>query len=455
MAAPSAPPSPSPSPFPSRPASPSWAARLARGSAWTLAGYAAAQLTRLVGNVLLARLLVPEAFGLMALVALLLQALQMFSDVGLAPAVVRDPRGEEPPFLRTVWTVQILRGALLAAVGVALAPLFARLYGDPRLAGLAAVASLSLAVAGLQSTRLHTAKRRLELKRLAILEWVAQISGLLVILALAWLRRDIWALVWGALVSAAVKVLLSHSMLPGAPDRLGWEPESARALLRFGRWIMLSSVLGFLAASMDRIVTGYLMTPAEFGLFVVAQGFAVLAFEAVMKLGDQVLMPTYAEMARSDPDRLPERAARLRLALVALAWAVGLALSLAGPALVAVLYDQRYQPAGRILAVLALGPPAAALGVTYAQMLLASGRSRAFSAVLAFQAAARLAAVALGYALAGVLGMVWAVAAVGFLEYPVVAAAARAAKFWQPRVDFPVLAAAAALFLLAALTWAA
>ncbi|GAB1360936.1 hypothetical protein MASR1M32_01720 [Rhodobacter sp.] len=85
-------------------------ARALRGSALTAGSYAVTQALRLASNLILTRLLFPEAFGLMALVSVVLVGLQMFSDTGIGPAISRSPRGDEPAFLDTAWTVNVARG---------------------------------------------------------------------------------------------------------------------------------------------------------------------------------------------------------------------------------------------------------------------------------------------------------------------------------------------------------
>ena len=107
-----------------------------RGSAAEFAGYAASQALRLGGNLVLSRLLFPEAFGLSSLVSVFLVGLQLLSDVGLEPSVVQNERGDERRFLDTVWTIQAVRGALLALLAVLLARPAAWLYGEPQLAPL-------------------------------------------------------------------------------------------------------------------------------------------------------------------------------------------------------------------------------------------------------------------------------------------------------------------------------
>ena len=88
-------------------------ARALRGSVLTAGSYATAQGLRLISNLILTRLLYPEAFGVMALVSVALVGLQMFSDLGLGPAIAQNPRGDDPDFLNTAFTLNALRGAVL------------------------------------------------------------------------------------------------------------------------------------------------------------------------------------------------------------------------------------------------------------------------------------------------------------------------------------------------------
>ncbi|MAO27784.1 MAG: polysaccharide biosynthesis protein, partial [Roseovarius sp.] len=88
-------------------------ARLMRSGSWVLIGYGGSQAIRLASNLILTRLLFPEAFGLMALVSVVTVGLMMFSDVGVGPSIAQSKRGDDPAFLDTAFSIQILRGALL------------------------------------------------------------------------------------------------------------------------------------------------------------------------------------------------------------------------------------------------------------------------------------------------------------------------------------------------------
>jgi hypothetical protein len=102
-----------------RPSSAKQTAR--RGSLWTLGGYGVSQVIRLASSLILARLLFPEAFGLMALVNVFMQGLEMLSDLGIGPGIIQNKRGAEPKFLRTAWTLQIIRGFVLWGITLLLA----------------------------------------------------------------------------------------------------------------------------------------------------------------------------------------------------------------------------------------------------------------------------------------------------------------------------------------------
>src|SRR6185295_9921643 len=119
-----------------------------RGSAWTFAGYAGNQLVRLASSLILTRLLFPESFGVMSIVWAVMYGLDMLSDVGLGPAIIRDKRGEEPDFLNTAWTVQAMRGGILWAGSCVLAYPAALFYAEPSLAQLLPFGGLTSFIAG-------------------------------------------------------------------------------------------------------------------------------------------------------------------------------------------------------------------------------------------------------------------------------------------------------------------
>ena len=92
-----------------------------RGTVLTISSFGVSQVIRLISSLLLARMLLPDAFGLMALVNAFMQGMEMLTDFGVSANIIQSRRGQDPVFLRTAWTVQILRSVVLWGVCASLA----------------------------------------------------------------------------------------------------------------------------------------------------------------------------------------------------------------------------------------------------------------------------------------------------------------------------------------------
>ena len=103
---------------------------------WMGLGYGSVQALRLVNNVILARLLAPPILGLMAVVNSIRTGVELLSDVGIMQNIISSPRGEEPDFYDTAWTLQAIRGLMLAAICLILAVPLARFFEYPELAAI-------------------------------------------------------------------------------------------------------------------------------------------------------------------------------------------------------------------------------------------------------------------------------------------------------------------------------
>ena len=425
-------------------------ARIARGSLFTLAGFGAANLIRFGSNLILARLLFPEAFGLMALVFVLLTGLAMFSDIGIAPSILSSKRGDEPDFLNSAWTIQIIRSVIMFALACALAWPMASFYGQPELLQLIPVTAISLLILAALPTRIDTASRHMILGRLTIVELASQFLGVVLMLVAAWATGSIWAIVAGNLAGAAIKVALAWAVLPGIPNRLRWERAAVGELVHYGKWIFLSTVAGFLVLQSDKLILGRYLSMEGLGIYNI--GYFLASFPLLMgqTLIGRMLIPIYRE---NPPAQSPENFARLRrvrLALSGLLLALVVPLALGGVWLVDLLYDARYASAQVVVVMVAIALLPQILTLSYDSVALASGNSRGF-----FMLNAARAALLVGTMLVAVPAMGVAGAALGFglthlLCWPLVARLARRHGAWDPAHD-ALMGALAALVALAAL----
>ncbi len=350
-----------------------------RGSLWTIGGYGLNQILRLGSNLALAWLLYPEAFGLMVLVGVLMRGLAMFSDVGIKPSIVQNERGDDPAFLNTAWTIQIIRGVLLWIGTCTLAWPFARIFGEPQLVELILVAGLSLLIDGFSSTSLATAQRHLAVGRLVRLGLVVRIVSLIVMLLSAWLWRSVWALVVGGLVATALRVLLSHLWLADRPNRLQWDHRAAQSLVRFGKWVFISTALTFIALSADRMILGKLVPLDVLGVYSIAIALIIIPKNMVNTISRQVLFPTLSRYGRRNPRVLPQKFRLARGTMLSLAIFAFLGVVFFAPRFFELLYDERYHDAGWMAQLLAVPLWLGVLKMTAAPGLLAIGDSRSLA----------------------------------------------------------------------------
>ncbi|MEY8689833.1 MAG: oligosaccharide flippase family protein, partial [Leptothrix sp. (in: b-proteobacteria)] len=388
--------------------------RVRRGGFWSLVGYAASFVIRLASNLLLTRLLPQDLFGTANLGQTLLSAMAMFTDIGLRPFLVQSSQGERPEVMDTLWTIQILRGfgigimTLVLATGLWALQHFgvisaATAFGDGRLPLFVAVLAVVPCIGGFESTRTAEAQRTLHIRPLMVSNLSSQLISTAVLLLVAYLTHSLWSMLLAGVVSALSSVALSHFYLRGHSNRLHIDRDIVGTLKAFSRWIMLSSIVGYFANSMDKLVLGAMSSSRTLAIYSVAATAATLLTDALGKLLGDVALPAFSEIARDRPADLRRAHYRFRMPLEVAAWLCAGALMAAGPALIGLLYDRRYAEAGPMLQLLALSIPALRYRVTTA-LLLATGDSRVqFRQAAASALVAAISAV-IGYSVAGVQG---------------------------------------------------
>uniref|UniRef100_A0A832M4E0 Teichoic acid transporter n=1 Tax=Oscillatoriales cyanobacterium SpSt-402 TaxID=2282168 RepID=A0A832M4E0_9CYAN len=435
---------------------PSLKKRVIRGSVWTLGGHIISQVIRLGSNLIVSRLLFPEAFGLMALVYTFLSGLEMLSDLGIGPSVIQSKRGDDPKFLNTAWVLSIGRGFVLWIASCIIAYPVSRFYNEPILLYMLPVAGLGTLALSFQSTKLTTTNRALELSRLTIIDLVGQVAGVSAMVVAAWFAyvtkapQDIavWALLVGTLIGAVVRVLMSHFFLKGVNNRFEWDHSAFQEVQRFGRWIFVSTLLTFFALQGNNLIIPRLLGVGFLGIFSFATNLANTASSILGIVGSRVLYPSYAELARDRPERLYPVLKRTRLVLNGMNWGICLIFIFFGKALIQLMYDARYADAGWMLQILALGSLVTMIGSTYTNVLLAQGQTFMMSALMGAQVFVQFACMFIGYYLGGEQGVVIGIAAMGWALYPFQAICFAKLKIWQPEVDLPAIALASGMAVL-------
>lgn len=372
------------------------------GLGWSAATQVAGTAVRLASNLLLTRLLAPDAYALLGTAMAVLTTLEWLSDLGVTAALVRHPNGADRGWLLVGWRLNLHRGAVLAAAAAAAAYPLASFYRQPALTGVLIALALRPLLLALRSPAAPLLRRNLEYRALFAEELGQAVVGSATALALAWAAPGVgvWALVAGTLAGAAAGVAVSYVLVPLAPR---WHSDAAasRELRRFGWGVLLNTLVMAAWLNVDRLFGPRVLPLEAVGWYAVASTLAA-AVEAVLT---RKLDVYFSLLSRRPPEDRPSW--HRRTSLRTLAW-VGPLLcggAFLAPFAVRVLYDPRYHGAGAVLSVLIARLVFRLAGQLDFQLLLVAGRVR--PATVAYLAgglvnAAAFVPLALGFGAAGV-----------------------------------------------------
>lgn len=348
-----------------------------RGSVWTFAAFGAGQVLRLGSNLVLTRVLFPEAFGLMALVNVILQGLQMLSEIGISSSIIQNQDGADHDFLRTAWTLQVIRGLLLWTGACLLTWPVATFYQEPQLWRMIPVASLTVLILGFQTTSLPLYSREMKLKAVSLFQFFSQLLTIGLTIWLAFELRSVWALVWGSVLGSVAQVALGHWMLPGISHRFFVDRAHLQSIVRFGRWLLVSSGLGWLGSRIDQLLLPRLLDFESLGIVSIAFALAALLDQLFARGISGVLFPAISAAGRCDRQAISRAFAKARAALIPALQFAFLALSFGSPILFDVFYPDRYSDARWVSQLLLVGAWFHTMSRMVNSALLADGISRA------------------------------------------------------------------------------
>ena len=345
---------------------------------------------RLISNVILVRLVAPEAFGLMAIAMTINQAAVMFTDIGISQSVIRSDRGRQPEFIGTAFISNVILFFSMFLVVLALSLVMAAgrqafpadsIYNSMQAAPLVAFASLQLAAQGLMSPNMWIASRELNLLRPSLINLIAQLTGMACTLGLAWSGLGVWALAIGSLLSIVCGIVLGHVWLKGPSFPLTWQQDSFVEILQFGKWLIPASMAGFFLNRGDRLLVGLWLGANQFSIYIIALIWTEVINGIIQKANASVSLSSLSEALRSSKEFASEfyRKARLISELVYVSSFIGFNIII--QPLIDLLYPDVYAPAvafARLLSVGLLVLPFQLID----SVVLSSGNSRGFAFVL-------------------------------------------------------------------------
>ncbi len=379
---------------------------------WTVMDYGSSTSLRIVNSLVMTRLLLPEAFGEVGLVMTLIVGVSLLSDLGLAPSVIQNRRGDEPAFLNTVWTIQAMRGAALWVIAMMLAYPASLFYHDPHLLRVLPVLALITVLNGLNSTGLITLSRHMGVKRLFLLDFSTQIVSTAITIGVALRLHSVWALVLGNVGSNVYRLVLSHTgFVSQRRNHFHIDRSAVREIVRFGKWIFLGTAAFFFASQADRLVLGRLVSLTTLGVYAIAFQISDVPRAVISAFSNNIGLPFASKL-----NHLPMADFRVRFLryrrFVLLAGAFLLStMAVWGGWAVTKVYPVRFHDASWMIPILACGLWHTLLYNTTAPALLSRGVSTYNAGGNALYAGTMLLGIPLAFHQFGLVGAIVAIAA--------------------------------------------
>ncbi|WP_348611618.1 lipopolysaccharide biosynthesis protein [Halobaculum rarum] len=326
--------------------------RVATGGVWLSALTAADRLVRLAMLVVLARLLSPEAFGVVGLGLVAVAVLRKVLRLGLDEALIQDEQADVDAYLDTTWTLTVLRGFALWGIASLAAPAVADTVGEPQLTAVLPVLALSSVVGGFRNPGVIYFRKELAFHR----QFTYSVSGTVVqaavavSAALAW--GTAWALVAGLLAGSAARTVASHLLHPYRP-RPGFDPAAARELLGYGKWIFGSGILLLLLNQGDDAIVGWLLGASALGLYGMAFRFSNAPATEVSHVIAKVTFPAFSKV-QDDVEELREGFLRTVRAVAYLSFPMAVGVAAVAPVFVQAAFGPKWLPMVETMRVLAL-----------------------------------------------------------------------------------------------------
>jgi PST family polysaccharide transporter/lipopolysaccharide exporter len=266
---------------------------------WKATQLAGGQTIAFLRLIVLARLLVPADFGLVAVAAATIGVLMGVSNLGVRQALIQQAPDDDLSY-DVAWTIGLARAAMVTALLMLLAPTAASLFGEPQAAPILRVMALRPLIDASASIGVTKLTRQLAFRRLAIMALPASIVDAGVAIALA-PTLGAWALVAGILSGAVAQVVLSYALAPHRP-RLRFNQRASADLVQFGRWILATGIVSLVGRAALQFGISRSLGAAALGQFVVASRLAFLPTEVASAVVGAVAFPLYASY-RDDHER--------------------------------------------------------------------------------------------------------------------------------------------------------
>ncbi len=382
---------------------------MASGVVWMVGFRLLDRLIGTISTIVLARLLTPEHFGVIALGLALIAFLDAIGDFSFELALIRDQDAGEEHY-HTAWTARVINALITCAIVNIFASTAATTFDEPRVRAVVHWLSLTLVLQAVQSIRISDMRKDLDFRAEFNFRIWSRVAGFLITLVLAFLWRDHWALVIGTLATGGLRVVLSYVMRPYRPkltlSRIG-------DIFGFSKWLIIGNLLSALVKRSPAFVIGRLADAQTLGLYTIANQICGLAATELVAPIKRALFPGYSKLT-SDFEILRKVYMENFSVIVSLATPIAAGIGLTAPFLVPVFLGEKWLAAIPVMQILSLNAAFRTVHTNSNPLFYATNNPR--FQVIEFLVEASILVPVMWFAVGskGVVGAAWATALSGF-----------------------------------------
>lgn len=323
-----------------------------KGAFWTALEKISRQVIQFIIGIILARLLLPEEFGIVGMLAIFIAVAQTFSDSGLASALIQKKDCSDEDY-STVFYFNVIVALCLYAVIFFTAPLIAEFYHMPVLKDVARVVALSIIISSFTTVQNTRLTKGLRFKEQSFISMTSMLATGIVGLVFAFNGFGVWALVFQALagqVCTSISIWIISKWMP----KFVFSKESFRQLWGFGYKILVSSLINTIYTNIYTLVIGRSFSSTDVGYFNRGKQFAFLPVQIVQDMAIKVNYPILAKV-QDDNERLLRAYRKLMSIPLYLLYPILIGLATMAPWLIPLLIGDKWIPCVPILQILCLG----------------------------------------------------------------------------------------------------
>lgn len=343
---------------------------LMKGVAWIALARILVNLLAFASMIILARILAPEDFGLVAIATSVAAVISSVTELSLSQALVHHDEPKEPHF-HTAWTLNLSRSVLMALVIAAAATPAAAAYGDTRLATILLVLAGATVIGGLENPKLVTFERQLIFSQQFWLRVTEKVVAFIFAIGVAFAFQTYWALIVGSIAAQISRLLLSYILIPYRPRA---SLAAYRELLSFSIWLTLGKAAQAINTRSDPLIIGFFVNSTILGYYSMSSRLARMPVQEGLGPMRQVLFPAFARM-KHDLPRMRAAYLRTQALLCTLAFPISAGFAALAEPAIRLLLGDKWLPTVPIVQVITIVVALGALNGVQ-QLALATGRTK-------------------------------------------------------------------------------